>query len=165
MLRSNRSQRSNRCFTIFSDPIAVDSFSEIIFLCDRIAVSDPIAVFTSDPIASQRSNRCFLTATHIQRSNRCLLAWLEIINNTAIQSLFSTSWAFFHATMHSNSSILSSTQVRWSHGCAHFCCISASTWQGSNLCYWIPRLIAVILFESLLCSTFGRESSHRHRPG
>ena len=53
MLRSNRSQRSNRCFTIFSDPIAVDSLSEIIFLCDRIAVSDPIAVLMvfSDPIA------------------------------------------------------------------------------------------------------------------
>ena len=34
----------NRC-TIFSDPIAVDSFS-VFFLCDRIAVSDPIAVFT-----------------------------------------------------------------------------------------------------------------------
>ena len=55
MLRSNRSQRSNRC-TIFSDPIAVDSFSEIIFLCDRIAVSDPIAVSNG----FQRSNRCRL---------------------------------------------------------------------------------------------------------
>ena len=56
MLRSNRSQRSNRCFTIFSDPIAVDSLSEIIFLCDRIAVSDPIAVSNG----FQRSNRCRL---------------------------------------------------------------------------------------------------------
>ena len=71
-----------------SDPIAVFAHKH------THQCSDPIAVFAySDQIADFFNHAWKLLTT--QRSNRCFLLGQEIINNTAIQSLFFTMTGHF----------------------------------------------------------------------